>query len=79
MNALRYITPLAVAASALAIALAPTAAATASPGCINTGTAMECVSPGNAQVTAWPGPVALQAGMQQYPFYGRGLPQRPYN
>ncbi|MDT5244243.1 MAG: hypothetical protein QOD36_1619, partial [Mycobacterium sp.] len=55
-----YITPLAIAASAAAIGLAPIASADASVQ----------QSPGNAQVTATPGPAAQQAAQQQLPFGG---------
>jgi hypothetical protein len=48
----RHLTPLALAAgAALAIAVAPTAAA--SPlTCTDIGSATQCVSPGNSQITA---------------------------
>jgi hypothetical protein len=56
----RYVTPLAVAASAAAIGLAPVAAADASVQ----------QTPGNAQVTATPGEAAQQAAQNQQPFGG---------
>ena len=57
---LRYVTPLAIAAAAAAIGLAPIAAADA--------TVQQ--SPGNAQITATPGAAAHQAAQQQQPFGG---------
>jgi hypothetical protein len=57
---LRYVAPLAIAASAAAIGLAPIAAADA--------TVQQ--SQGNAQITATPGPAAQQAAQQQQPFGG---------
>ena len=57
---LRYLAPLAIAASAAAIGLAPLAAADA--------TVQQ--SPGNAQITATPGAAAQQAAQQQQPFGG---------
>ena len=57
---LRYVAPLAIAACAAAIGLAPIAAADA--------TVQQ--SPGNAQITATPGAAAKQAAHQQQPFGG---------
>ena len=57
---LRYVAPLAIAASAAAIGLAPIAAADASVH----------QSPGNVQVTATPGAAAQQAAQNQQPFGG---------
>ncbi len=57
---LRYVAPLAIAACAAAIGWAPIAAADA--------TVQQ--SPGNAQITATPGPAADQAAQQQQPFGG---------
>jgi hypothetical protein len=57
---LRYVAPLAIAASAAVIGLAPIAAADV--------TVQQ--SPGNAQVTATPGAAAQQAAQQQQPFGG---------
>jgi len=57
---IRYVTPLAIAASAAAIGLAPIAAADA--------TVQQ--TPGNAQVTATPGAAAQQAAQNQQPFGG---------
>lgn len=57
---LRYVAPLAIAASAAAIGLAPIAAADVT---------MQ-QSPGNAQITATPGAAAQQAAQQQQPFGG---------
>jgi hypothetical protein len=56
----RYLAPLAIAASAAAIGLAPIASADA----------IMQQSPGNAQVTATPGAAAQQAAQQQLPFGG---------
>jgi hypothetical protein len=56
----RYVAPLAIAASAAAIGLAPIAAADA--------TVQQ--SPGNAQITATPGAPAQQAAQNQQPFGG---------
>ena len=55
---LRYVTPLAIAAAAAAIGLAPIAAADV--------TVQQ--SQGNAQITATPGAAAQQAAQQQQPF-----------
>jgi hypothetical protein len=57
---LRYVAPLAIAASAAAIGLAPIAAADV--------TVQQ--SQGNAQITATPGAAAQQAAQQQQPFGG---------
>lgn len=57
---LRYVAPLAIAACAVAIGLAPIAAADA--------TVQQ--SPGNAQITATPGAAAQQAAQQRQPFGG---------
>ena len=57
---LHYVAPLAIAACAAAIGLAPIAAADA--------TVQQ--SPGNAQITATPGAAAQQAAQQQQPFGG---------
>ena len=57
---LRYLAPLAIAASVAAIGLAPIAAADV--------TVQQ--SPGNAQITATPGAAAEQAAQQQQPFGG---------
>ena len=57
---LHYLAPLAIAASAAAIGLAPIAAADA--------TVQQ--SPGNTQITATPGAAAQQAAQQQQPFGG---------
>jgi hypothetical protein len=57
---LRYVAPLAIAASAAAIGLAPIAAADAS---------MQ-QSPGNAQIVATPGAAAQEAAQGQQPFGG---------
>ena len=57
---LRYIAPLAIAATAAAIGLAPIAAAQA--------TVQQ--SPGNAEITATPGGAAQQAAQNQQPFGG---------
>jgi hypothetical protein len=57
---LRYIAPLAIASFAAAIGLTPIASADA--------TVQQ--NPGNAQVTATPGPTAQHAAQQQLPFGG---------
>jgi hypothetical protein len=57
---LRHVAPLAIAASAAAIALAPIAAADTSV----------VQSPGNAQITATPGAAAQEAAQNQQPFGG---------
>ncbi|MDT5283488.1 MAG: hypothetical protein QOJ20_4683 [Mycobacterium sp.] len=57
---LRYVAPLAIAASAAAIGLAPIAAADATVH----------QSPGNVQVTATPGAAAQEAAQNQQPFGG---------
>jgi hypothetical protein len=62
MKKMRLIAPLAMAATAAAIGLAPIAAADS--------TVVQ--TPGNAEVTASPGAAALQAGQLQYPWFGYG-------
>ena len=57
---LRYVAPLAIAASAAAIGLTPIASADVSVQ----------QTPGNAQVTASPGAAAQHAAQQQLPFGG---------
>jgi hypothetical protein len=57
---LRYVAPLAIAASAAAIGLAPIAAADATVH----------QSPGNVQVTATPGAASQEAAQNQQPFGG---------
>jgi hypothetical protein len=57
---LRYIAPLAIAASAAVIGLAPIAAADATVH----------QSPGNAEITATPAPATQQAAQNQQPFGG---------
>ena len=57
---LHYVAPLAIAACAATIGLAPIAAADAT---------MQ-QSPGNVQITATPGAAAQQAAQQQQPFGG---------
>jgi len=57
---LRYVAPLAIAASAAAIGLTPIASADVSVH----------QTPGNAQVTASPGAAAEHAAQQQLPFGG---------
>ena len=57
---LRHFAPLAIAASAAAIALAPIASADA--------TVQQ--HPGNAQITATPGAAAQEAAQNQQPFGG---------
>jgi hypothetical protein len=57
---LRYVAPLAIAAAAAAIGLAPIAAADATVH----------QSPGNAEVTATPGAAAQEAAQNQQPFGG---------
>jgi hypothetical protein len=65
MKKMQLIAPLAMAATAAAIGLAPIAAADS--------TVVQ--TPGNAQVTASPGAAALQAGQLQYPcpWFGYGF------
>ena len=55
---MRYVAPLCIATSAAVIGLAPIASADA--------TVQQ--KPGNAQVTATPGPAAQRAGQLQLPF-----------
>jgi hypothetical protein len=62
MKKIRIVAPIALAAAVAAIGFAPIASAEA--------TVVQ--TPGNAQVTATPGAAALQAGQQQYPFFGYG-------
>ena len=57
---MRYVAPLCIAASAAVIGLAPIASA---------DTTVQ-QKPGNAQVTATPGPAAQRAGQLQLPFGG---------
>ena len=75
---LRHLAPLAITASAAAIALAPIASAAdvvsvqQSPGNgvqQSPGNGVQ-QSPGNAQVTVTPGAAAQQAAQQQLPFGG---------
>ena len=54
-----------------ALANASTVAA-ASPTCAYTGSATQCQTPGNVQITTEPGNAALDAAQQQYPFFGYG-------
>ena len=68
---MRYIAPLALAATAAAIGFAPIATA-APTATTNTGDATIVQSPGNAQITAQPDVAAQQAGQLQYPFFGYG-------
>ena len=63
MTKMRIIAGLALVATAAAIGFAPIAAADS--------TVVQ--TPGNAQVTATPGAVALQAGQLQYPWFGYGF------
>jgi hypothetical protein len=60
MMKLRHVAPLAIAASAAVIGLAPIASADVSVQ----------QSPGNAQVSATPGPAAQVAAQAQMPFGG---------
>jgi hypothetical protein len=70
---LRIIAPVAMAATAAIIGLAPVAAAAPTgTTSTDTGSATIVQSPGNAQVTAIPGAAAEQAGQIQYPFFGYG-------
>ena len=71
-----YITPLLVAgAAAVAIAVAPTAAAapttsqpsTAQMSCGSVGSGSECITPGNAQINDSP------PGVDYYPYGGEGF------
>jgi len=66
----RFLAPLAVAAGGLAIVLAPTASA--APIAPPAPLPAQHV-PGNAQFAARPGPVPVQAGALQYPFWGNAL------
>ena len=63
MKKMRFIAPLAMAATAAAIGFAPIASADS--------TVVQ--TPGNAQITASPGAAALQAGQDQYPWFGYGF------
>jgi hypothetical protein len=71
MKKIRIVAPLAMAAAAAAIGFAPIAAAAPAAATESVGSTV-VQSPGNAQVTATPGAAALQAGQQQYPFFGYG-------
>lgn len=62
MKKIGIIAPLAVAAAAAAIGLAPIASADSSL----------VQTPGNAQITVTPDQAALQAGQLQYPWFGYG-------
>jgi hypothetical protein len=66
---LRHFAPLAITASAAAIALAPIASAADVSVQQSPGNGVQ-QSPGNAQVTATPGAAAQQAAQQQLPFGG---------
>jgi len=61
---LLYVAPLAIAASAAVIGLAPIAAADA------TADATVQQSPGNAQIVATPGAASQEAAQNQQPFGG---------
>ena len=63
---MRYIAPLAMAATAAAVGFAPIAAAAPT----NTGDATVVQNPGNAQITAQPGQSAQNASQLQQPFGG---------
>jgi hypothetical protein len=67
---IRFIAPLAMTATAAVLGFAPIAAA--APTAMNAGTASVVQEPGNAQITATPGPAAQEAAQQQYPFFGYG-------
>ena len=70
---LRIIAPVAMAATAAIIGLAPVAAAAPTgTTSTDTGSATVVQSPGNTQVTALPGAAAEQAGQIPYPFFGYG-------
>ena len=71
MKKIRIVAPLAIAAAAAAIGLAPIAAAAPTATAESVGSSV-VQSPGNAQVTATPGAAAQQAGQLQYPFFGYG-------
>ena len=71
MKTIRIVAPLAMAAAAAAIGLAPIAAAAPTATMEPVGSSV-VQSPGNAQVTATPGAAAQQAGQLQYPFFGYG-------
>ena len=62
---IRYTGPLAIAACAGAIGLAPVAVAD-----VTVQHAIVDQSPGNAQITAIPGPTAQEAARNQQPFGG---------
>jgi hypothetical protein len=66
---MRMIASLAIAATAAAIGLAPVAVAAPTTETVDSSVVQ---TPGNAQVTATPGPAALQAGQLQYPWFGYG-------
>ena len=66
---IRFIAPLAMTATAVALGFAPIAAA--APTAMNAGASV-VQEPGNAQITATPGAAAQQAAQQQYPFFGYG-------
>ena len=68
----RYIAPLAMAATAAVVGFAPIAAAAPTAITTNTGAATVVQSPGNAQITAQPGVAAQNAAEQQNPFFGYG-------
>jgi hypothetical protein len=66
---LRVIAPLAMAATAAAIGFAPIAAAAPTGTTVPTDATVH-QSPGNAEITARPGPAASEAGQLQQPFGG---------
>jgi hypothetical protein len=70
---MRLIAPLAMAATAAAIGFAPIASALPTGTSTDTGGSTLYQSPGNAQITAQPGPAAQEAAQQQYPFFGYPL------
>jgi len=65
---LRYIAPVALAATAAAIGFAPIAAAAPTGVAISDGASV-VQTPGNAQITAEPGVAAQQANQLQSPYF----------
>jgi hypothetical protein len=68
---LRIVAPLAMAATAAAVGLAPIAAAAPTGTTSSNGTSVT-QNPGNAEVSVQPGLSAFRAGQLQQPFGGAG-------
>ena len=70
---MRYIAPLAMAATAAVVGFAPIAAAAPTAITTNTGAATVVQSPGNARITAQPGVAAQNAAENSTRSLGTGM------